>query len=108
MKGSPPRNCAAISRYVAWFASMPMPMAASTGPTSLAIVSDFCIGASCPFAGMTRIRFKGFFSAQNGHPSELHLMYAQGRGCQCEELVVRAKSGNDWLTDVRRAWPAHP
>jgi hypothetical protein len=49
---------------------MPLPMTASTGPTSLAIVSDFCIETSCPFAGMTRIRFKGFFSARKGHPSE--------------------------------------
>jgi len=38
---------------------------------------------SSPFAGMTRIRFKGFLSARNGHPSEQCLMYARGQACQC-------------------------
>src|SRR5258707_8680284 len=47
---------------------MPMPIAVSTGPTSLAMFSDVGIEVCCPFAGMTRIRFKGFFSAQTGAP----------------------------------------
>jgi hypothetical protein len=34
-----------------------MPMAQNTGPISRAMVNDGCIDLSCPFAGMTRIRF---------------------------------------------------
>src|SRR5262249_13981344 len=49
---------------------------------------------SCPFAGMTRIRFKGFFSAQNGHPSEQRLIYARGQGCQCVEFVLDTAACN--------------
>ena len=37
---------------------MPMPMISSVGPMSLARKSEVCM-VSCPFAGMTRIRFKG-------------------------------------------------
>jgi hypothetical protein len=35
---------------------MPMPMVANSGPTSLAMINEVDT-ASCPFAGMTRIRF---------------------------------------------------
>jgi len=59
-----------VNRAVLLFASMLMPTVTKTGRISLAIVSDGCIHVSCPFAGMTRIRFKGFFSAPIGHPSE--------------------------------------
>ena len=48
------------------FTSMPMPMVKKIGPMSLARYVE--IAMSCPFAGMTRIRFKGFFSAQHGAP----------------------------------------
>ena len=40
--------------------SMPRPMSTKIGPSSLARNTDVCMNASCPFAGMTRIRFKGF------------------------------------------------
>src|SRR6478736_1474253 len=78
---------------------------ASTGPTSLAIVSDFCIGVSCPFAGMTRIRFKGFFSAQKRAPSEQCLMYARGQDCQCgageRECAFRSLASAIWVVTMR-------
>ena len=78
------------------------PTANRIGPISLAINIDVCMAASgaklrnvlrergwwgqeispCPFAGMTRIRFKGFFSALSGHPSELLQFRRIGAGAQ--------------------------
>jgi hypothetical protein len=43
-----------------------MPMVKKIGPMSLARYLE--VAMSCPFAGMTRIRFKGFFSAQHRAP----------------------------------------
>ena len=73
MQGRPPRNSSAIARKATRFASMPMPMAQNTGPISRAMVCDV-LHVSCPFAGMTRIRFKGFFSAPTGAPLGTGLM----------------------------------
>jgi hypothetical protein len=49
-----------------------MPMATITGPISLARKMDVGMGwMSCPFAGMTRIRFKGFPRYLGGSLSSL-------------------------------------